>query len=161
MRILIKNFLNKKIPACVGGAYDFVDVRDAARGIIEAANKGRNGETYILGGERITIRELFSMMEKLSGIKAPRLNVPSGLARFCGLVTVPFYKYSSTKPLLTPYSIDVLNSNSLVSSAKANKELGYTFRPLRISINDSINWFKEEERRYCEKLNFKSSISTI
>jgi dihydroflavonol-4-reductase len=161
MGILTKYFLNKKIPACVKGAYDFVDVRDAAEGMIEAAKKGRSGETYILGGEQITIRGLFSMIEQLSGIKAPKLNIPSGLARSCGLAAAPIYKYTRVKPLLTPYSIDVLQSNSLVSSAKAKRELGYTFRSLKDSIIDSIVWFKEEEQKCCRNLNFKSSVSTV
>ena len=161
MGTLINNFLKKKIPACVGGAYDFVDVRDVANGMIASAKKGRNGEIYILGGEQITIRELFSMIERLSGIKAPKLNIPASLARFCGLLATPFYKFSRSKPLLTPYSIDVLNSNSLVSSDKAKRELGYTPRSLRISIFDSIKWFKEEEQKYCGNLKFKSGISAI
>jgi len=161
MGTLIKNYLNKKVPACVNGAYDFVDVRDIAGGMIAAAENGRSGETYILSGEQITIPALFTLLEKASGIKAPKLNISAGLARFCGLAAAPFQKFKKNKPLFTTYSIDVLTSNSLVSSAKAKKELGYTARPIKDSIIDSIKWFKEEGLKNCGKIQLNSSMNPI
>jgi dihydroflavonol-4-reductase len=140
---LFQRFLKKKMKICVSGAYDFVDVRDVAEGHILAGLKGRTGEGYILSGERISIPKLFSLLENITGIKAPGFQVPSWLARTAGILATPYYLLSKTKPLFTAYSIDVLNSNSLVSSEKARRELGFSARSIRDSVIDTITWFTE------------------
>ena len=140
---LILEYLLKKIKACVDGAYDFVDVRDVARGMILANEKGRIGEGYILSGEQITIRDLYSLLENITNIKAPKFQVSCGLARAIGIIATPYYLLSKTKPLFTKYSIDVLASNSLVSSEKAKRELGYSSRPILESLADAVVWFRE------------------
>lgn len=130
----------------VEGAYDFVDVRDVARGLVLAAEKGRTGESYILSGERITVEDLMSILEEVTGVPAPSFKVPLALARAGAGVAPLYYKVTKTKPLFTPYSVEVLGSNCLTSSAKAQRELGYSPRPLRESVADSIQWFRENGR---------------
>jgi dihydroflavonol-4-reductase len=141
---LFQDIISRKLKMYINGAYDFVDVRDVARGIILAGERGLTGETYILSGEQITVRGILAHLEKISGVKAPTACIPTWLARFAGLLATPYYLLSGTKPLFTAYSIDVLSSNSLVSSAKAKKELGFTARPIYDSIVDAVSWFKEE-----------------
>jgi len=140
---LIMDFLERKLKAYVAGSYDFVDVRDVARGHILACKKGEAGQTYILSGERITVAELLSTLEEITGVKAPSLKMPRRLARAVGILASPYYWLTKTRPLFTAYSIDVLASNSLVSSEKARRELGYSSRPLKESIQNAIEWFKE------------------
>lgn len=141
---LIRSFVNRKLRMGVGGAYNFVDVRDVANGLILACEKGRTGESYIFSGEHITIPNLLSLLEKSTGIKAPRYKVPRLLARLAGMAATPYYFFSKSRPLLTAYSIDVLFSNSQVSSDKARQELGYSFRSLADSIADTLLWLKGE-----------------
>jgi dihydroflavonol-4-reductase len=154
---LIKEFLDKRLNACVDGAYDFVDVRDVVRGMILACEKGRSGEGYILSGGQITIRNLYTVLENITEIKAPKFQVSCGVARAIGIVITPFYMLSKVKPLFTKYSIDVLASNSLVSSEKAKRELGYSVRPIRESLADSVIWFKEHSMK-CLKLDISDDI---
>ena len=144
---LFQDILSRRLKMYVNGAYDFVDVRDVAWGIILAGERGRTGESYILSGEQITVRNILVHLEKISGVKAPSICIPIWLARLAGLLATPYYLISGTKPLFTTYSIDVLASNSLVSSAKAKKELGFTARPIYESILDAVSWFKEEAKR--------------
>jgi dihydroflavonol-4-reductase len=153
---LFLDFLNKKLIARVDGAYDFVDVRDVASGLILAGEKGYTGECYILSGERITINDLMSLLEKLSGTKAPLMKIPSYLARIMGIIATPFYLITKTRPLFTAYSIDVLNSNSLINSAKARRVLGFSSRPLKESVSDSISWFAQESRQRITAGKFKN-----
>jgi dihydroflavonol-4-reductase len=157
---LILEFLKRKMKVCVNGAYDFVDVRDVAEGLILAGWKGRSGESYILSGERITIPNLFTLLEKISGVKAPHFKVPGWLARSAGIVSTPFYLLFQRKPLFTAYSIDVLNSNSIVSSAKARRELGFSPRSIQESVSDAVTWFKEEARRQSEAGKMRNSDNT-
>lgn len=143
---LILDFMNKNLKTYVDGAYDFVDVRDVAKGHILAAKKGRKKESYILSGERITVYALLKILEELTNIKAPSFKIPYTLATAIAPLTPIYYSITRKKPLFTSYSIKVLGSNSLISSKKAKEELGYTTRPLKESIKDTILWFKEIDR---------------
>jgi dihydroflavonol-4-reductase len=140
---LIINSVKGKIKTYVEGAYDFVDVRDAATGIMLVCEKGRKGESYIVSGEQVTLRNLMVMIEDITGVRTPFLKIPSWLARTVGKAAPLYCRLSKSKPLFTDYSIDVLVSNSLISHKKAYSELGYSPRPVRESVADTIQWFRE------------------
>jgi dihydroflavonol-4-reductase len=140
---LFINFMKGDLKAGVDGAYDFVDVRDVAKGIILACENGKCGESYILAGEQISVQDLFLELEKLTGIKAPSLKVPLWLVKAVSKISPLYYKFTGKEPLFTTYSIEVINSNSKISSAKAYNELKYSSRPINESIKDSVEWIKE------------------
>jgi dihydroflavonol-4-reductase len=158
---LIMSFLGSKLPAGVNGAYDFIDVRDVATGIILAAEKGLNGEVYILSGEHITIRKLFKSLEVISGTRAPRIMVPCWLARIAGVISTPFILWRKRKPLFTAYSIDVLTSNSAVNCNKAKIALGFSARPLIDSLSDTVTWFREEAKVISTKVTLGHRITPV
>ncbi|MGF7117652.1 SDR family oxidoreductase [Methanobacterium oryzae] len=139
---LFVNFLKGNQRAYIDGAYDFVDVRDVADGIILASKYGRSGETYILSGETIEVHELMLYLEEITGMRAPRFKMPLWFVKAVSKFSPIYYKFSKSKPLFTSYSIDVLNSNCKISSKKARNELGFSPRPLKESIKDSVEWFK-------------------
>lgn len=140
------DFAKKKLIASIDGAYDFVDVRDVALGHILACEKGRVGEGYILSGERITIKELIVLLEEVTGVRAPRFKIPISLAKIITLFTPLYYNITGREPRLTRYAILTLISNSFISNKKARCELGYSPRPIRESIKDAFEWFKENDR---------------
>ncbi|HEY3315032.1 MAG TPA: NAD-dependent epimerase/dehydratase family protein, partial [Bacillota bacterium] len=74
---LFLTFAKRRLPAFVDGAYDFVDVRDVAEGLIAAADKGRTGEVYILSGELVTVRRLMGLLGGVTGTRAPRFLAPA------------------------------------------------------------------------------------
>lgn len=139
---LVLDYIRKKIPVCIKGAYDFVDVRDVADGLIAASQRGRTGENYILSGEMISIEKIFSILEKVTDIKAPKFKLPIAAAK----MMVPFgtvYSYiTKRKPIFTSYSLYTLSTNSLMSHEKATRELNYMPRPLEQSISDTVKWFQ-------------------
>lgn len=140
---LILDFANKKMKVYIDGAYDFVDVRDVASGIILAGEKGQRGERYILSGEQVSVHQLMLVLQEISSVKAPSIKVPIWLARIAARFSLLYYQLTRKIPRFTTYSIDVLCSNSQVSSEKARKQLGFTTRPIKQSLNDAISWFKE------------------
>ncbi|MCX5996392.1 MAG: SDR family oxidoreductase [Chloroflexi bacterium] len=140
---LVLDFIRGKLKAYLDGAYDFADVRDVARGLMLAGRKGRKGESYILSGERVSIKRIMEMLEETSGIRAPSFKVPAWLARTAGKLAPIYYRIARSKPLFTDYSVDVLRSNSWVSSEKARVELGYVARSVHESICDSVAWFRQ------------------
>ena len=143
---LFIDFAKKKLKAYIDGAYDFVDVRDVATGHILACEKGGAGENYILSGERITITELMLMMEEITGVRPPRFKMPVWLAKIITTFAPLYYSRTNTKPRFTKYAIRTLTSNSTISQGKSCHELGYSPRPIRESIADAIQWFKEKGR---------------
>ena len=125
----------------VDGAYDFVDVRDVASGLIAAAEHGKPGESYILSGHRISVRYLLETVREITGGKFFQMRVPFDLARFAARFTPFYYRLARATPRFTSYSLAVLRSNSNISHAKAARELGYRARSLYESIADTVHWF--------------------
>lgn len=130
----------------VEGAYDFVDVRDVADGLLMAAEKGRTGESYLLGGQRITVREIIEMVRRVTGRAFASIKIPFSLAQFAARFSPQYYRLTKTKPRFTPYSLEVLQSNSVISHEKAGRELGYRPRLLGETIADTVRWFIESRK---------------
>jgi len=118
-------------------------VRDVAQGHILACEKGITGETYILSGEYISVPNLIETIWNFTGKGFKRLKIPFSLARFSSLFTPIYYRLAKAKPRFTPYSLATLASNSVISHAKAFRELGYSPRPLRETLEDTVEWFRE------------------
>jgi dihydroflavonol-4-reductase len=141
---LILDFASGQLKSYVSGAYDFVDVRDVARGLILAAEKGQRGRHYIFSGAQVQVPELMKELEKDIGYPAPTFRIPPAIARAAGVLASAYYKLLRRRPVFTAYSIDVLRSNSQVSSARAREEIGFTSRPWQESIRDQVEWFRAE-----------------
>jgi dihydroflavonol-4-reductase len=141
----IRLYMRPGIKFTVPGAYDFIDVRDAARGFILAAEKGRSGETYILGGERMTVREIARVVSEAAGAWQVSFEVPLWLAYWIADLLPFFSDLAGTKPLFTRYSLDAISSNSLISHAKAGRELGFHPRPARVAVEDAVRWFRHDQ----------------
>lgn len=130
----------------VEGAYDFVDVRDVADGIIAAGKNGRQGESYILSGQRLSVRYLLATVREVTGKAFSSVKIPFSLAEFAARFTPWYYRRTQAKPRFTPYSLEVLQSNSNISHKKAAMELGYKPRPLYESISDTVRWYLENRK---------------
>jgi dihydroflavonol-4-reductase len=142
----ILDYAHRRVPAYLEGAYDFVDVRDVAQGIIGAGEKGKRGEGYILSGTRLSVHELMLILERLTGVKAPVLKLPLWLARMLAVIAPVYYALRRTEPLFTPYTVKVLTKDCLMSSEKARRALGFTTRPIRETLEDTVRWFRERGR---------------
>ena len=142
---MIIDLTNNKIPAYVHGAYDFVDVRDVVDGMIRIMNTAKKGEDYILGGEKLTIKEFFELMTKADQrIKLPSIVIPVPLAKFVARCTEFVSRLFGIEPFFTEFAIRVLQSKHIISSQKARKDLNYNPRPIFESIEDSLEWHKEQ-----------------
>jgi dihydroflavonol-4-reductase len=143
---LILDCVEQKPQFYVDGAYDFVDVRDVADGMIRAAEQGRSGETYILSGEKLSVRGIIDHLWDLTGRKFARIYVPFSMARFAAQFTPLLYLRHKIKPRFTSYSLETLRSNSDISHAKATAELGYQPRSLLETIADTVDWFRKNRK---------------
>jgi dihydroflavonol-4-reductase len=131
----------------VEGAYDFVDVRDVVDGLISAKDHGRRGESYILSGQKLSVRYMLATVREVTGKAFTSIKIPFSLAEWAARYTPWYYKRTKSKPRFTPYSLEVLQSNANISYKKALAELGYRPRPIYESIADTVRWFLENRRK--------------
>jgi len=144
---IIRMATKRGLTFLIEGAYDFVDVRDVAQGLILVEAHGRTGESYILSGERITVTGIFEQVQKVTGLHNLRLPVPTSLVRMAAALAPLYYRLAHARPTLTPYAIETVTSNSVISNAKARRELGYAPRSLSESIRDTVAWLTEYRSR--------------
>jgi len=143
---IIRTAAEEKPTLYVDGSYDFVDVRDVADGLIAAAKHGKRGESYILSGQRISVRYMLETVREITGGRFFQMKVPFDLAKFAALFMPMYYSLSHATPRFTPYSLEVLRSNANISHAKATRELEYQPRVLYESIRDTVKWFLERKK---------------
>lgn len=144
---IIHDCVDQKPMLYVDGAYDFVDVRDVAEGLILAGEKGRRGESYILSGERIEVPDIIRIVKEVLGKPLFSLKIPFSLARFTTKFTPVYYRLTHIRPRFTSYSLATITSNSYINNSKAKLELGYHPRPLRESLADTVKWFLGNQRK--------------
>ena len=143
---LIVGWLKKGVSLLIDGAYDFVYVRDVARGMILAYQNGRKGGVYILGGEQMQITRLQQTVRSIAGLPAQMLKIPMRLAMFFANFTPLYYRMTRTKPRFTRYSLVTVMGNSVISSERARNELGYKPRALHESLVDTVHWWQSRSR---------------
>ena len=127
----------------IDGHFDFIDVRDVARGMILACRKGRRGETYLLSGERVSVGQLVTRVREVSGTSGMLVRIPSWVATVGSILATAAARLLSKKSQFTTYALETLRSNSLISGAKGRDELGLHPRRLADTIADTVQWLEE------------------
>ena len=130
----------------VDGGYDFVDVRDVAEGVLSCCEKGKNGECYILSGKYYKVIELLDMLHEITGKKKIKSILPLWFVKLTAPLSELYYKILKQPPLFTAYSIQTLNTNAIFNNTKAKKVLGYSTRPLKQTLIDTMLWLRAENR---------------
>ena len=141
---LIIQFCSGKMPVGLRSRFDFVDVRDVAKGVVAASQRGGAGEGYLLCNRQVSVPEMFDMFHRETGKPRTRFFAPIWLAKAGLPLAALYYKFKRQQPLFCSYSLHTLGGNSLYSHAKADRELGYRPRPFEETIRDTIAWLKGE-----------------
>jgi len=129
------------LPALVDGGCDWVDARDVADGAIQAAERGKTGEGYILAGHYLSIKEVALAVAEVSGIAAARFTSPLWLARLYAPVSTRMAALTGKRPLYTSSSLAALAGNRNVSYQKAATAFGYQPTPFRETMLDTLLWY--------------------
>lgn len=138
---MIKTFLAGKLPGAVNGGYDFVDVRDVAKGCLLAAQRGQGGRCYILSGRFAEVKELLALAGRHIGRRVPPL-LPRPLARAAAPLLEAVALRKQERPLYTKYSLYTLTSNANFSHERATRELGYRPRNLEHTVRDMVDYLQ-------------------
>jgi len=141
---IVVDFLKKKFPAYVDTGLNMVDVRECARGHVAALEKGRSGERYILGGENLTLKQILDKLAAITGLPSPRVRLPYAVALASGVVdTVVTGVVLRREPRVTLDAVRMGRKKMFVSSAKAERELGWKAVPVDAALRRAVEWFKD------------------
>ncbi len=124
------------------GMYDFVDVRDLVWGLQAIMERGQSGRGYILGGHRLSVRDMFEEIPRILGCNPKLVHMPYLPVKTAAKFVTLYARMNKTKPFFTPYSIDVLRSNSDIDFSRACSELGYRPRPMEETLKDTVDWIQ-------------------
>jgi dihydroflavonol-4-reductase len=128
------DYVQRRLPASVPGGFDFVDVRDVVASALAAEERGRSGESYLLGGHWHSIVGLMAIFEEVTGLAPPRVTAPLWLARLGAPFLQLWGRAVGREPLYTGESLAALQGSRNVCCDKAARELGHEARPTRESV---------------------------
>jgi len=141
---IILDFLNRKMPAYLDTGLNLIDVKDCARGHILAEQKGVPGERYILGNQNMSLFDILTSLEKITGLKAPRIKMPFWVALSAGWVCEMVSNHLTGKPPAVPLAgVKMAKYFMYFDSSKAVQELGLEQNSVEKALQQSVNWFKE------------------
>ena len=137
----VRQFLERSIPATPAGGMAFVDARDAAIGLLQAFEKGRAGERYLLNAKNMTIAAFFQRLERISGVKAPALRMPSSRPLAIGLnqVFTKAVEAIGGRAPVDAISVEMAQYFWYCSSEKAERELGFNARDAGETLRDTVD----------------------
>ena len=140
---IVVDFLKRKFPAYVETGLNLVDATECARGHLQALEKGRTGERYILGGENLTLKQILDRLAAITGLKSPMVKLPYVFAFATGVVDeMVTGRLLGREPRATIDAVRMGRKMMFVSSAKAERELGWRTVPVEGALRRSVEWFR-------------------
>lgn len=135
-----------KLPGVPPGSLSFCDVREVAKAHIAAAERGRVGERYLLGGADASLLELVTLIGELDGKPVPKHASPAWLLKLIAAAGETFSLVTGKQPSLTREAATMATRSLYCNCTKAQEELGFRAVPLRSMVEDCYRWMKVEGR---------------
>ncbi len=139
---IVVDFMNGRIPSYIDTGMNIVHVADVARGHLLAAQKGRVGQRYILGGENMTLKQVLDTLAEVTGFPGPSFKTPYAVAYAFGALDTARARMFGGEPLAPLDAVRMAKYYMWFSSDKAKAELGYTPTPARQALSDAAAWFR-------------------
>lgn len=140
---IICDFLNGRMPGYVDTGLNFVPVEDCATGHLLAAERGRPGERYILGGENLTLKGMLDVLARISGRTAPRWKVPRALAYATGYADAMVSRLTGREPQIPLEGVRMSRHTMFVNCGKAARELGMVAGSVEAALERAVRWYEE------------------
>jgi dihydroflavonol-4-reductase len=139
---MIIDFLQRKMPAYLDTGLNLIDVRDVARGHLLAAQHGRIGERYILGHRNLSLQEILQILSKISGLPAPRLRIPYGVALVAGYLSEGLSHLTRQPPAVPLVGVRLARHRMYFTAQKAVRELGLPQSSVEEALQQAVHWFR-------------------
>ena len=142
---LVQAIVTRKMRFTLRVGFGCLDVRDFAAGVLLAAERGRSGRRYLLSGENVTGNQLLEYISSISGVRAPRFTPPTMLLRaVAGVVELVSAIRNKPAPL-TREVLQIIGRYAWYDTSRARTELGWSSRPLRETLADTIRWLQNPQ----------------
>jgi len=135
----VMKFLNEEIPAMPGGGISFVDARDAAEAFFNALTRGELYGRHLMG-VNMSLSDFFDRLERLTGVAAPRLHLPSKVNVMGAKLLERWAKFRGTKPALDPQEVDIGEHYFYLDASKAERDLGFQARDPQETLHDTVQY---------------------
>ena len=139
---IILDFLNGKMPGYVKTGLNFVGVEECAAGHLLIAEKGKVGERYLLGGENRTLKQMLDTLAKITGLRAPILKIPHGLALGVAYANTAFARLVGREPGIPVEGVKIARHMMFVDCARAKRELGFQAGPVAAALERAVRWYE-------------------
>ncbi len=139
---IILDFLNGKMPGYVETGLNFVGVEECAAGHLLAAEKGKIGERYLLGAENLTLKELLDTLAEITGLAAPTLKIPHGVALGVAYVETGFSRLLGKEPQIPVEGVRIAQHKMVVDASRAQRELGFKPGPVAAALERAVRWYQ-------------------
>src|ERR1700681_590955 len=139
---IILDFLNGKMPGYVETGLNFVGVEDCAAGHLLIAEKGKVGERYLLGGENLTLKQMLDALSKITGLPAPKLKIPHGLALGVAYASTVFSRLLGREPGIPVEGVQIARHMMFVDCSRAQRELGFQAGPVAAALERAVRWYE-------------------
>jgi dihydroflavonol-4-reductase len=139
---IIVDFLNGRMPGYVDTGLNFVPVEDCARGHLLAAERGRIGERYILGGVNLTLKNVLDMLAGITGRSAPQWKFPHAVAYAAGCVDTAISRVLGREPRIPLEGVRMARHKMFVDASKAGRELGFAPGPIEAAVQRAVAWYE-------------------
>ena len=140
-RILL-DFLNGRMPAYVDTGLNLAAVEDVAAGHLQAAEKGRVGQRYILGARNMTLKEILDALAAITGRSAPRVRLPHAVALAAGYADEWVSRISGREPRIPVEGVKMSRHRMFIASDKAAREFGYQPGPVEKALERAVRWYE-------------------
>lgn len=138
---MLAHFLTQRFHIYLDSIFNVVDVRDVAAGMILAAKKGRTGERYILGGENVSLGQILSALDEITGRTRIKMTIPGTMALGLSALAETFSTWlSHRRPIATVEGVRLALRSARLDDSKARRELGYASRPIRQALAEFVAW---------------------
>ncbi|PYT63427.1 MAG: NAD-dependent dehydratase [Acidobacteria bacterium] len=139
---IILDFLNGKMPGYVETGLNFVGVEECAVGHLLAAEKGKIGERYLLGAENLTLKAMLDTLSRITGLPAPRLKIPHGLALGVAYANTVFSRLIGRQPGIPVEGVKIARHMMFVDCSRAQRELGFKAGPVAAALERAVRWYE-------------------
>lgn len=140
---MIVDFMKGRMPAYIETGMNIVDVDDVAAGHLLAMQKGRTGERYILGTKNLMLHEIFAILSRLTGVKAPSIKLPRGLILPLAYLNLAFAYVTGITPRIPLEGVKMAKYKMHYDCSKAIRELGIPQTPPEVALEKAVRWFRE------------------
>jgi dihydroflavonol-4-reductase len=139
---IILDFLNGKMPGYVETGLNFVGVEECAVGHLLVAEKGKVGERYLLGGENLTLKAMLDALSRITGLAAPRLKIPHGLALGVAYANTAFSRLIGRVPGIPVEGVKIARHMIFIDCSRAKRELGFQPGPVAAALDRAVRWYE-------------------